>query len=99
MKVTIKPKVISESFYKPYEPTKEFLDSVWGDINRYGIKIMADGKQWVLHCVTGDPLERNQAEPFKDKTGNVLWKKKDEIISVLDKVSHFVWKNPSQSSL
>ncbi len=79
-----------------YKPTKDFLDSIWGNITRHGIKIMADGRQWVLHCITGEVLAREECEPFKNKQGSVMWKRKGEEISVLDQLKYFAWKNPEQ---
>lgn len=82
-----------------YRISKEFLDSVWGNITRHGIKIMADGRQWVLHCISGIPMERENAEPFKDNKGNIFWKKKGEILSIVDQLKQYSWNNPSQSKL
>lgn len=79
-----------------YETTKEYLDSIYGDITKYGVKIMADGRQWVLHCITGKPFDRREADPIRDARGNVFWKKKGEDISVVDRLVQLEWGNPDR---
>jgi len=76
--------------------TKYFLDSIGGNITRHGIKVMADGRQWVLHCISGEPIERYLSEPFRDSKGNIFWKFKGEKISPLDRLTQYSWKNPDQ---
>lgn len=77
-----------------YQVSKEFLDSVGGEITRYGTKIMADGRQWVIHCLTGEPIERKDAKGFKDAKNNIFWIGKYEPIPVIETPKQYVWKNP-----
>lgn len=76
--------------------TKRYLDSVWGEISdRYGIKSMADGKQWVINSLTGEPMERKNSLPYPDKTGRVMWLPKGYRISPLDNLRIYIWSNPT----
>ena len=77
-----------------YEPTMEFLNSIYGDITMHNVKVMADGKQYVVDALLGGVLERHQARPMKDAKGNILWVGKDAIISPLDRLTFTPWKNP-----
>lgn len=78
----------------PQAPTREFLESIWGNIARHNIKIMSDGRQWVIHCLTGDVLERHLATPVQDGRGSVMWIRKGEKLSPLDQPTSHKWRNP-----
>lgn len=82
-----------------YEPTIIFLNSVWGNITTHGIKIMADGRQWVVSALSGLVFERKDAKPMQDKKGNIFWIGKDEKLSPIDVLNFHRWKNPGQLSI
>lgn len=82
-----------------YEPTKAFIDSVWGHITKHNIKVMADGRQWVVHCLTGAVMERSEARAFRDPQGNILWIGKNEPLSPVDKPTLYIWNNPTHSTV
>lgn len=71
-----------------------YLESIWGNITRHGIKVMADGNQYVIHCLTGEALLRHDAQPFMDAKGNPLWVRKSEKLGPLDRPSNYRWRNP-----
>lgn len=78
---------------------KEEIDKIPGIINQYGVKILPDGSQWVIHCVSGEALERGSSEPIRDIRGNVFWKRKGEAISQLDIVRQVLWGNPERFTI
>ena len=76
--------------------SREYLDSIPGSINRYNIKTISDGKQYVIHCITGEAVERKDAQPLQDKRGNVMWIRAGESLSPLDRPILQQWKNPER---
>lgn len=80
-----------------YAPTREYLESIWGNVTRYGTKVMADGRQWVIHGKTGEPFERQQGYAILAKhlgKEAFIWLKKGEELSALDEPMVSIWKNP-----
>ncbi len=102
MKIRL-PKEEPEPFRRtpelPVAITKEYLNSIWGNITVYGVKHMADGRQWVIHCLTGQPMEREHAKPIKDNRGNILWIGTNETLSPLDRPEFQTWKNPDHPTI
>jgi hypothetical protein len=82
-----------------YSKSREYLDSIWGNITTHGIKIMSDGNQWVINCLTGEVMGRSDAQAFRDPKGNIMWIGKNEQLSPLDRPTFYQWKNPSQLSI
>jgi hypothetical protein len=95
MKIRI-PVQKKEEPVKQGPPSTEEIHSVWGEITRYGTKIMPDGRIWVIHGLTGQPLERYAAVPVaSDGKGNFIYLKPGEKIRAgIDRVHPSVWLNP-----
>lgn len=97
MKITLKQEAPKPELKPtPKALTKDALDSVWGEINRYNIKTMPDAKQYVVHCVTNEIMERKDAQPLQDRRGNVMWIRIGEVLSPLDRPILQQWKNPER---
>lgn len=82
-----------------YAVTREYLESIWGNITRYGTKVMSDGRQWVIHGKTGEPFERQQGYATLAKHMGkeaFIWLKKDEKLSPLDEPMVSIWRNPGE---
>lgn len=75
---------------------REWLESIWGDIDRYNIKTMANGQQWVIDAMTGEAILRENAQFFQDAKGNVMWIPAGLKLSVLDQPKFYKWKNPEK---
>ena len=73
---------------------KADIDAQWGEMDSWGMKTLGDGTSWVLHCLTGEPLERKAAQPLRAEGGRIFWVKKGERLSALDAPRDFKWGNP-----
>lgn len=75
---------------------REWLESIRGEIDRYNIKTMADGKQWVINAMNGEAISRERAQFFGDSKGNILWLEAGYKLSPLDMPIFYKWKNPEK---
>lgn len=90
VKIPIVPPVVNST-----SKSKAYIDSLWGEISaRYGIKTISDGTQWVVHCLTGEPLERKNANAVQGPGGVILWIPKGYHLSSIDFPKIYVWNNP-----
>lgn len=95
MKIRIQPEP-PQSDIKPsaYPILINYLNSIYGDIDRYNVKTMADGRQWVIHATEACPIERKDADPMRDSRGNIMWIRKGQKLSPLDRPTMHQWRNP-----
>ena len=62
-----------------------------GEINRFGIKILNGGEQWIIDAKTGKPAPRDGYECMEGQRGFYLWVKKGEKLRALDTTYASVW--------
>lgn len=77
----------------PPEKTLRDIYSEQGEINRFGVKILFDGQQWIIDAKTGKPEKREGYEVMEGQRGFYLWVKKGETIRPLDTTYASVWDN------
>lgn len=98
MKVRIQIDPPRDNRWKEYPETVEHINSVWGDISKYGTKQMPDGRVWVIHGMTGKPMERHKAVPVsQDGHGNVIYLLPGEKLRPHLQVYPSLWLNPAKA--
>lgn len=67
---------------------------MWGEITRYGIKMMANGDQWVINALNGQVMKREDANFIADRRKNIMWVSKSHKVTIADQPSQYKWNNP-----
>lgn len=79
-----------------YPETVEYINSVFGEISKYGGKEMPDGRVWVIHGRTGLPVERHKVVAWRaDEKGNVIYLSVGEDLKAHEIAKPSVWANPA----
>lgn len=97
-----KPVVTREvEFLGDYPVTVDYMNSVWGEISKFGAKVMPDGRIWVIHGLTNKPVQRHEVVPSgSDGKGNIIYLKTGEKMRPgLDTIYPSVWLNPKKAAL
>jgi hypothetical protein len=76
---------------EPIEKTQWDIYKEQGEVNRFGVKILPTGEQWVIDAKTGKPTRRENYECFSGNNGLYLWVKKGELLSPLNVPFPSVW--------
>lgn len=80
--------------FKPRKSVENLLEEISkkpGDVNRFGIKILMDGSQWVIDAKTGLPGNKEDYEAQRTEAGLYLWVKKGDKLTFNDDPKPSVW--------
>lgn len=72
------------------KPQEDIYD-LPGEVNKYGVKILLDGSQWIIDAQTGQPAKRHDYDYMLGNGGWYLWVKKGEKLRSLDPAFASIW--------
>jgi hypothetical protein len=67
-----------------------------GEVNRFGVKILPSGEQWILDAKTGIPARREGYNCVQGSAGSYLWLKDGDVLKSLDSPHPSIWENNLQ---
>jgi hypothetical protein len=89
----VKPEKEGKMIVRRNKQTEIDLFKTAGEVNRFGVKILPSGEQWILDGKTGKPAKRDGYNCVKGESGAYVWIKEGDSLRALDTTFPSIWEN------